>query len=244
MTLRPSDVTMRRVLPGLHQVQLHGVNAFLLDGGDDGLILIDTGIASSANRILATVRSLGREAEDVRHILVTHAHPDHAGSLARLKQVTGGRVYMHRNDAVLVETGQAMRRMTRTPGLLNALLYSVIVASLPSEVEPVTADEFVSDGDTIPIAGGISVIHTPGHTEGHVVFLAQAIRTVFVGDAVANVLGLRMMPVYEHLRQGTMSARKLAGFDFDVACFGHGQPIRRGASDAFRRRWGASGSGS
>jgi glyoxylase-like metal-dependent hydrolase (beta-lactamase superfamily II) len=232
-------VSTKLIKTGLHQISLPGVNAFLLDGGDDGLVLIDTGVPGSTNRILKSVRSLGRAPEEVRHILVTHAHADHTGSLAQIQRATGGCVYMHRNDATLVQTGRVTRRMTTTPGFLNAVMHRVLTASFPSEVEPATPDELVSDRDTIPIAGGISVIHTPGHTEGHVAFLAEKLRTVFVGDAAANLLGLRTMPIYEHLRQGVMSLRKLAGFDFDTACFGHGQPIRSGASPAFRRRWGS-----
>ncbi|MFD1734272.1 MBL fold metallo-hydrolase [Deinococcus malanensis] len=83
-----------RLVPGLHQLSLGIVNVFLLEH-DSSLVLIDTGVAGSEDVILNAVRTLGHTPTDVHHIIVTHFHPDHSGSLAALKVVTGARVYMH-----------------------------------------------------------------------------------------------------------------------------------------------------
>ena len=228
----------RLVLPGLHQISLPGVNAFLLDAESDGLVLVDAGDKGSGRRILAAIGALGRDISDLRHILVTHCHPDHAGGLAELKSMTSARIYMHRRDAMLVATGRAMRRLLPTPGVFNRILYQVMIAPKPKTVSPVKADVLVGNNDVIPVGGGISVIHTPGHTEGHVVFLAEKKKAAFLGDAAANLYGLRLMMAYEHVQQGVMSLQHLCRFDFEVACFGHGPPIRLGAGKRFRDRWG------
>ena len=230
-------MSVRQIQPGLHQIRLSGVNAFLLESGSDGLVLIDTGVPGSGGQIVAAVRSLGREISDLRHILVTHCHPDHAGGLAELQKVTGARVYMHKRDAMLVATGRAMRRLIPTPGILNGILYRVMIAPKPHTVPPAKADALVGNGDVLPVAGGISVIHTPGHTEGHLVFLAKKHRAVFLGDAAANILGLRLMMAYEHIQQGVMSLQHLCKFEFEIACFGHGPTIAQGAGRQFRERW-------
>jgi glyoxylase-like metal-dependent hydrolase (beta-lactamase superfamily II) len=73
------------VVPGLWEVPLGFVNAFLLET-ENGLALIDTGVAGSADKILEVVRATGRAPADIRHILMTHCHGDHAGSLAELKR--------------------------------------------------------------------------------------------------------------------------------------------------------------
>jgi glyoxylase-like metal-dependent hydrolase (beta-lactamase superfamily II) len=233
------------IVPGLRQIPLAGVNAFLLSTDEDGLILIDTGVAGSVQRIERAVHETGMELTDIRHILLTHGHPDHAGSLAELKALTGARTYMHSADASMVAEGRAMRRMVAAPRLINKILYRVIVAPKPTTVEAVTVDELLSDGDEIPVAGGISVVHTPGHSEGHVVFRARAFDALFLGDAATTLVGLREFCAYEHLRQGMMSLSRIGRLDFEVACFGHGPPIRRGADRRFRRRWpqGRSASG-
>ena len=233
-------MSVKEIQPGLHQISLPGVNAFLLDSGSGGLTLVDAGVSHDATGIRGAVRSLGRDIGEVRHILVTHCHPDHAGGLAKLKSLTSARIYMHRRDAMLVATGRAMRRLTPAPGIHNALLYRLMIAPKPTTVPAVKADVLVGNGDDIPVGGGISVIHTPGHTEGHLVFLVRDRGVVFLGDAAANLLGLRLMVAYEHFQQGMMSLRHLCRFEFDVACFGHGPPIRQEAGKLFRERWGQS----
>jgi len=231
-------MSVKRIQSGLHQIRLPGVNCFLLESESDGLILVDTGVPGSGASISRAVYSLGRDLSEIKNILVTHCHPDHAGGLAEMKALTSARVFMHRRDALLVATGQAMRRLLPAPGILNAILYRFMIAPKPTTVPPSKADELVENGDVIPVAGGISVIHTPGHTEGHIVYLARDRGVAFLGDAASNLLGLRLMIAYEHLQQGIMSLRHLCRYDFDVACFGHGPPIRQGASDRFRERWG------
>lgn len=223
---------------GLHQIRFSGVNGYLLESKSDGLILIDAGVEGSGGAVRGAVESLGHNLRDIRHILVTHCHPDHAGGLAALKTLTGARVYMHKRDAMLVATGRAMRRMPPSPGLLNRILYQVMIAPKPQTVPPVKADVLVGHGDEVPVAGGITVIHTPGHTEGHLVFLARKQRVAFLGDAAANLFGLRPMMAYEHYQQGIMSLQNLSRYDFEVACFGHGPAIRSGAGKRFKDLWG------
>jgi glyoxylase-like metal-dependent hydrolase (beta-lactamase superfamily II) len=228
----------RQIRKGLHQIRFPGVNGFLLESKSDGLVLIDAGVEGSEGRVIAAVESLGRDYREIRHILVTHCHPDHAGGLAALKALTGARIYMHKRDAMLVAAGRAMRRMVPSPGLWNRILFQIMIAPKLETVPPVKVDVLVENGDEIPVAGGISVIHTPGHTEGHLVFISRKHGAAFLGDAAANLLGLSLMMGYEHVQQGVMSLQYLSRFDFDVACFGHGQPILSKAGDRFRGLWG------
>jgi glyoxylase-like metal-dependent hydrolase (beta-lactamase superfamily II) len=230
-------MSAKLVVPGLHEVKLGFVNAFLLET-DDGLALIDTGIPGSDAAILGAVREIGRQPAEVRQILVTHCHSDHAGSLAALKRLTGASAWMHPEDAAMVRAGSAMRPVSPAPGLLNALLFRLVIRSAPTSFEAAEVEREVRDGEELPIAGGLRAVHVPGHCAGQLAFLWPRHGGVLIAaDAAANVLSLVLSPAYEDLAEGRRSLSKLASLDFEVACFGHGRPIQGGASKQFRRKW-------
>ena len=78
---------VKQIVPRVYAISLGFVNTFVIDV--DGLTLIDTGVSSSVERIIAAVRALGRQPTEIKHILLTHCHADHTGSLQALKAVTG-----------------------------------------------------------------------------------------------------------------------------------------------------------
>jgi glyoxylase-like metal-dependent hydrolase (beta-lactamase superfamily II) len=225
------------VVPGLWQVPISFVNAYILEG-DDGLVLIDTGFAGSADKIENAVRSIARDPREIRQILPTHCHGDHAGSLAELKRRTGATVSMHAEDAAMVRAGQARRRFLVSPGLINGIVGRLIAWLAPAAIEPAEVEHEIGDGETIPGAGGLRAIHVPGHSAGQLAFLwPRHGGVLIVADAAANAFGLNFSPVYEDLDEGRRSLAKLAALDFEVACFGHGGPIKTGAAVRFRRHW-------
>lgn len=228
-----------KIGPGLTEISLRGVNAFLVADGSGGLVLFDAGFPTSEEAIQKAVEGLGHELTDVRHILVSHSHGDHTGALASLKARTGAMIYMHRMEANLVAKGRAATHLTAGPGIISRRMHRRLMNIVPPTVAAVETDVLVNDGDILPMAGGIEVIHTPGHTPGHLVFLAKESGAVFLGDAAANVFGLRPMSSHGEHWQADQSIRRLAQREFDVACFGHGTAIRRRASARFRRRWKA-----
>jgi glyoxylase-like metal-dependent hydrolase (beta-lactamase superfamily II) len=230
-------VSAIKIGPGLTEISLRGVNAFLVADGSGGLVLFDAGFPTSEEAIQKAVEGLGHELTDVRHILVSHSHGDHTGALASLKARTGAMIYMHRMEANLVAKGRAATHLTAGPGIISRRMHRRLMNIVPPTVAAVETDVLVNDGDILPMAGGIEVIHTPGHTPGHLVFLAKESGAVFLGDAAANVFGLRPMSSHGEHWQADQSIRRLAQREFDVACFGHGTAIRRGASARFRRRW-------
>ncbi len=231
-------MALSEVVPGLYQVGLGMVNAFLLQD-EGGLTAIDTGIAGSAPKILAAAAELGRRPDEIRHILVTHLHADHTGSLAELKRQTGARVYMHGADAALVRQGIAARPARPAPGLLKSIVVPLAMRR-PARVEPAETDVELVDGQDLGVAGGLCAVAAPGHAAGQVVFLWPRHGGVLIAaDVAGNYRGKLDYPIlFEDMGEGVRSLQKLAGLDFEVAVFGHGRPILKRAAEQFRAKWG------
>jgi len=232
-------MSVKQIVSGLYAIPLGPVNAFLIDA--DGLTLIDTGYAKSAEKILAAVQAIGRQPTDIRHILVTHCHPDHAGGLAALKQITGAPASMHPADAAVVRTGKVPPHLKPAPGLLNNILFRIFIGFGSAEYDAAEIEHEVHDGDELAITGGIRAIHVPGHCAGHLAFLwPEHGGVLFAADAASNMLGLGYSLGYENLEEGKRSLAKIAALDFDIACFAHGKTIVQGASTKFKQKWGTS----
>ena len=226
----------KRVINGVHIVPMGMANAFLIEG-DDGLTLIDAGFPSKEAVVFGVIRGLGRSPDQLKHLIFTHGHPDHIGSAAAIVRETGARTYMHPLDIPIAESGGPFRPMTPAPGLLGQVLCRLFFH--PDErLEPVAIDQPLTTGDILPIAGGIEVIHTPGHCAGQVALLWHPGRMLFAGDVGTNLIGLGDPVGFESLEEGRASQRKLASLSFDAAGFGHGGPIVRDASRHFRNKWG------
>lgn len=225
----------KRIAPGLFEVSLGMVNVFLLET-DGGLALIDAGYPNMADTVLAAVRQIGKQPADIQHIIITHAHPDHFGSLAALQRATGATTYVHTTDAAIVRTGRGVRPIKPSPGLMSNILFRLFIRPMDA-LEGARVDHELHDGDVLPIAGGLHVVHTPGHCAGHVALLWPQERVLVVGDACANIPRLGLSIAYEDVELGKRSLAKLAKLDFDTACFGHGKALRGNANLRFRKRW-------
>ena len=211
-------------------------NAYLIEG-DDGLTLIDAGYPDKEAAAFEAIRGLGRSPDQLKHLILTHGHPDHIGSAARIVQETGARTYMHPLDIPIAESGGPFRPMRPAPGVLRRVLCELLYHP-DKRMEPVGIDEPLIADEILPIAGGFDVIHTPGHCAGQVALLWRPGRMLFAGDVCMNIMGLGDPVGFESLEEGRASQRKVASLSFDAAGFGHGEPIICDTSTRFRNKWG------
>ena len=142
----------------------------------DGITLIDAGFPGTMELIAETLQELGRWPEDIHNVLLTHSHPDHAAGLAEVEQATRAAAWMHGADAQMVREGKAFRPYKLAPGLRNWWFVNRVIKKGPDGYDPAAVDHEVVPGETIPVAGGIRAIWTPGHTAGHLVFLVAGRR--------------------------------------------------------------------
>jgi glyoxylase-like metal-dependent hydrolase (beta-lactamase superfamily II) len=155
-------------------------HVYLLDGGSE-LALVDVGAGMGAGEIVANVRRAGFDPGRVRRLLCTHAHADHAGGAARIRELLpDAEVCISREVAELLETGDEER--TSIGVAKRAGIYPP-----DYHLEPCPVDRELDEGDRIGIGDlTLECIDTPGHSSGHLSFLLDhgGRRSLFGGDVV------------------------------------------------------------
>ncbi|TQS43111.1 MBL fold metallo-hydrolase [Cryptosporangium phraense] len=196
--------------------------AYLLRRGRSAVV-VDTGIAGQGDALAAALRDWGLDRDALTHVLLTHWHPDHAGSAAELAAWPGVQVWAHHSDAGIIRGDH--------PGTLPALthaeegLYAHIAGSIP-DAPPCRVDRELADDEVLDTLKA-QVISTPGHTDGSIALLFEQDGVVFTGDIATEYEGNVILGPFNHDRsEARASFRRFAALDVDTVCFGHGQALR------------------
>jgi len=230
--------TMQQITASLYQISLGVVNAFVIKDGSNDLTLIDTGYKGSRDAIFSALQKGGEPPKRIRRIILTHAHPDHAGSAAAIQQELGVPVWAHEQEAPLLEKGVAGEApIYCSPGVVNWLIYQLVIKRGGSAIDPVTIDRRLTHNELLPIAGGLQVLHTPGHSPGHSAFWLRPEGVLIAGDLCANVAGLDFSTVYEDRALATRSILSVTQLPFHKAVFGHGRLLAPSANEKLNARF-------
>ena len=208
-------MTETQIAPNVYEIQLLRVKAHAILG-DDGVTLIDTGYAGSLPRLTRGLGDLGLTLDQVRRVICTHGHPDHAGGARALADL-GIEILIHPADAANLEVswGTAIRHPSR------GRIFAAMTPPLPSYTP-------LADGEVLPVLGGLEVIHTPGHTPGSVCLYARAGGLLFVGDVLQRRFGRvsAASGLYSDDRAAALaSLQRLAGLDVKSVIFSHYPPL-------------------
>lgn len=201
-------------------------NAFLIEG-DDGFTLVDVGWAKAPKAIITALDELHRKPEDIRRIVLTHAHPDHVQGAAEMRERTNAELLIHAEDAPWLRAG-------RVPPAGRQGALGRLIDKIPKlHWRPLEPDRTVADGETVD---GLTVIHTPGHSPGHIVLRHEATGTLFVGDAVFH-RGTRPVQGPDPLAADAVARdASLHRLPTDVAAvgFAHGSPLAGDDVETYR----------
>lgn len=222
-----------QLAPGVYRIPTMGdaINSFALVDDDGQVTLVDTGLKRAPRRIVAALAGIGKHPSDVTRIVLTHAHADHAGGAHELvdaSRATG--VDVHDDDAGYIAAG------TAAPGA-DTGLGRLISRGPAARFDPVVVSETLTDGQELPIADGLRVLHTPGHTPGHISLLHQPSGVLITGDVIFNMMWGMSWPVSAVCTDAPLnqrSAHVLADTEYDIAAFTHGPEIRDRAREQVR----------
>ncbi|MCH7618018.1 MAG: MBL fold metallo-hydrolase, partial [Chloroflexi bacterium] len=148
---------IEEIFPRIYAIPLGYVNAYVLEE-ENGLTLIDAGLRGNERRIWKALATIERKPSDVNHVLLTHHHADHVGSLAAVKKASGAEAYVHPLDAPIV-AGEKPRPAANRASIIGRLFGGMILSLPPNNPTPVPADHEINDGDELPMGGGVRVTH-------------------------------------------------------------------------------------
>lgn len=142
----------------------------------DGAVLLDTGFPGDQGRIRRGMAKLGLGPRDLKAIVLTHGHIDHAGNAAWAKAWSGAPVYAHPLEQAHIDGTFPYAGFSRVTGVLEAAGRAVTgYRSVPIDVP-------IADGQELPFWGGLKVVFLPGHTIGHCGFYSVRHDLLFTGD--------------------------------------------------------------
>jgi glyoxylase-like metal-dependent hydrolase (beta-lactamase superfamily II) len=225
---------------GDHLVRLGSplVNWYLL--ADDGgrITVVDTGAPGYRRQLAGGCAELGRTEADVAAVVLTHAHADHVGVAEMLRTELRVPVYVHKADEELATTAKAMGKNEGSmfPYLKHGAAWKLTLELARNgalKPRPIKEVRTFTDGETLNVPGGLRVVHTPGHTDGHCALVSETASVAFVGDAICSYnpltgkRGPQLMPkAFTHdLSQATASLDQLSGLGVSQLLPGHGDPM-------------------
>jgi glyoxylase-like metal-dependent hydrolase (beta-lactamase superfamily II) len=200
------------------------------------LTVVDAGNPNQYEQLPLLLAKLGYNLTDVAAVLLTHAHGDHLGSAARIKQNSGAGVYVHHGDAALAR-GESHRAYERhfIRDMYHGYAWKSMLFFLrggTTKAPPVHELSEFEHGESLDIPGRPRVIHTPGHTDGSACLALASRKALFTGDALVTLSIVtgertpRVMPgsFNKNSQQALESLNELRESAAELILPGHGEP--------------------
>lgn len=198
---------------------------------NDSLMLIDTGFPGVFNQICEAIDKEGLQFSKLDTIIFTHQDIDHIGNVSEISNKVIGniKIFSHEEEKAYINGEKTPVKLAMLETNLESLPDNMKVAHKMLKAvfqnNKVNIDETLSDGEELPYCGGITVIHTPGHTPGHICLYIKSFKLLIAGDifAVSDGLFLRGNQDYNFdNEENKKSIQKLMKYDIETVICYHG----------------------
>jgi len=192
-------------------------------------VLVDAGFPDMAPKFIHAIEQAGVSLEKIAYVIVTHHDLDHIGSLRDMQQAVSNpiKVMAHADEVPYIQGEKIPVKMT--PKMLAQMQEHMkglpeknlqVMRAMTEEIakQKLKVDRILSDGEELPCCGGIQVLHTPGHTPGHICLYHRESKTLIAGDLLF-VEGQKLSPappfIHADASTAISSIKKLT--DYDIA---------------------------
>ena len=206
---------------------------FIWDETD--VVLFDAGLPGMGAKFREAAADTGVPFERLNKILITHSDMDHVGSLSQIIQEAGAGITLmaHEEEIPYIECDLPPIRMKQmeagissASGTMREQLVMMTENLRKSyRMFKANVDKAIEDGEVLPFCGGITCIHTPGHTPGHMSYYHNNSKLLIAGDILQVIDGtLEKCPDYTILDNQAISEslKKLCRYDIEVVVCYHG----------------------
>ncbi|WP_017602989.1 MBL fold metallo-hydrolase [Nocardiopsis alkaliphila] len=235
---------VREVVDGVFLLSHAHVNCYLVED-DDGVTLVDGGLPVMWAMVLGVLQGRGRSPRDIKALVLTHGHFDHVGFALRAQREWDVPVLVHPSDQRLAAhpyryTPQRNRFLYPLTHPRSLPLLARMATAGALSVKGVDTVATLEAGATLSVPGRPTVVHTPGHTDGHCVLHLPDRDTVISGDALVTLDPYtgRQGPqtvasaATKNTRQALASLDAVAATKAGTVLPGHGEPWTQGAEAA------------
>ena len=197
----------------------------------DGATLVDTGLPGQLDALRQEIENAGVTFESIYRIILTHQDIDHIGGLPEILRIRGAEIEVlaHEEEKPYIEGDKPLIKMNRER---MAQMMESLPESQRQQLQRILSrppsgkvDRTLNDGEELPLHGGIEVIHTPGHTPGHLSLFVKKARLLIAGDELRVEEGELVGPsewATLDTEQASASLRKLSEYQIDYVLCYHG----------------------
>ncbi len=202
---------------------------------ENNMILVDTGMPNTVDMIKDEITKAGLSFDKINQIIITHADIDHIGGISNLQDILAHKVLVlaHNDDKPFIQGEKTLNKIT--PERMKQLEEQI--KKMPEDQrKPIMemfqnppkfhVDTVLEDGSELPYCGGIVIIHTPGHTPGHICLYFKASKILVAGDLLHIEDGELRGPYSRNtpdMKSALDSLKKFAKYDIEkIVCYHSG----------------------